>query len=133
MYRGRAASMLLEDAPKRLWTEFTKCPHENLANPSRVHVDPFGYVHVCQGISIGNIWQHPLPEIIQSYDPSSNPIIGPLLEAGPVALVKKFDLHHEEIYADACHLCYAARLALKARFPESLTPGQMYGEIPRGC
>jgi hypothetical protein len=34
---------------------------------------------------------------------------------------------HEESYADACHLCYQARCALRARFPEILTPDQMYG------
>jgi len=128
MYRGRAASKLLEDAPRKTWTEFTKCPHENLASPERVHVDPLGYVHVCQGLSIGNAWQHPFSQIIQSYDASSNPIIKPLVEGGPAALVKEFNLAHKRTYADACHLCYEARLQLRARFHDILAPGQMYGE-----
>jgi len=128
MYRGRAASKLLEAASRRPWTDFTKCPYEDLANPQRVHVDPLGYVHVCQGISIGNAWQRTFSEIIRSYNPSFHPIIRPLLEAGPVALVKKFHLPNEDTYADACHLCYLARLALRDRFPEYLAPAQMYGE-----
>jgi len=59
MYKGRAATELPEDTDKKPWDELTKCPYEDLANPERVHVDPLGYVHVCQGISIGNAWQKP--------------------------------------------------------------------------
>lgn len=128
MYRGRATSKLLNEAPRRPWSEFTKCPHEDLANPARVHIDPLGYVHVCQGITIGNAWEQPFSRIIRTYNPSSHPIIGPLLEGGPVALVKGFDLPCEGIYADACHLCYVARQFLRTRFPEQLAPTQMYGE-----
>jgi len=128
MYRGRAAKKLLKEASQKPWAEMTKCPHENLASPERVHVDPLGYVHVCQGLSIGNAWQRPFSEIIQSYDAFRHPIMKPLVEGGPVALVKKFDLPHKRTYADACHLCYEARLQLRAKFPEALTPGQMYGE-----
>jgi len=131
MYRGRAATKLLEGAPRKPWTEFIKCPYEDLASPKRVHLDPLGYVHLCQGISMGNAWERPFSEIVQSYDPVSHQIIGPLLDGGPVALVRKFNLPHEETYADACHLCYIARLALRARFPKCLTPGQMYGEMPQ--
>ena len=128
MYRGRAAKKLLEEAPRKPWTEFTKCPHENLASPERVHVDPLGYIHVCQGLSIGNAWQRSFSEIIQSYDASSHPVMKPLVEGGPVALVKEFNLSHDETYADACHLCYEARLQLRLNFPELLAPNQMYGE-----
>jgi len=128
MYRGRAAKKLLEGAPSKHWTELKECPHEKLASPERVHVDPLGYVHVCQGLSIGNAWQRPFSEIIQSYDASSHPIMKPLVEGGPAALVKEFDLPHKSTYADACHLCYDARLQLRARFPDVLALGQMYGE-----
>jgi len=128
MYRGRAAKKLLEGAPRKPWAEFRECPHEKLASPERVHVDPLGYVHVCQGLSIGNAWQRPFSEIIQFYDASSHPIMKPLVEGGPAALVKEFGISHERTYADACHLCYEARLQLKTRFPDVLAPGQMYGE-----
>jgi len=128
MYRGRAASKLLEGAPRKPWTELKECPHENLASPERVHIDPLGFAHVCQGLSIGNAWQRYFSEIIRSYDASSHPIIKWLVKGGPAALVKEFGLPHEQNYADACHLCYNARLLLRARFPDVLAPGQMYGE-----
>jgi len=128
MYRGRAAKKLLEKAPRKPWTELTKCPYEHLDTPERVHIDPLGYIHVCQGLCIGNAWQQPFSEIIQSYDVNLHPIMKPLFEGGPVALVNKFNISHDENYADACHLCYEARLKLRAEFPEVLAPGQMYGE-----
>jgi len=127
MYRGRAAEKLLEEAPRKVWSEIKECPYEDLVNPKRVHVDPLGYVHVCQGLAIGNAWQNPFSGIIRSYDHSNHPIIQTLVEGGPAALIEKFGLSHEEEYADACHLCYIARLALRERFPQLLTPNQMYG------
>jgi hypothetical protein len=42
--------------------------------------------------------------------------------------VTEYGLPHGSGYADACHLCYEARTALRARMPEILGPGQMYGE-----
>jgi len=128
MYRGRAAKRLLKEAPTKSWSEFNKCPHENLIAPERVHVDPLGYVHVCQGLSIGNAWKQSFSKIIQSYDATSHPILKWLVEGGPVALIQQFGLPHEQSYADACHLCYEARLQLKSQFPDVLAPGQMYGE-----
>ena len=129
MYRGRAASELAEKADKKPWREFTKCPYEDLANPTRVHIDPLGYVHVCQGISIGNAWQKPLSQIVGEYSALEHPILGPLIQGGPAELVKKFGLPHEEHYADACHLCYAARRLLRRSHPRILAPDQMYGEF----
>jgi len=128
MYRGRAVKKLLKEAPMKPWSEFNKCLHENLMAPERVHVDPLGYVHLCQGLSIGNAWKQPFSKIIQSYDATSHPIVKWLAEGGPAALVQQFDLPHEQSYADACHLCYEARLQLKSQFRDVLAPGQMYGE-----
>jgi len=45
-----------------------------------------------------------------------------------VALVEKYNLPHDEAYADACHLCYTARQMLRNKFSEILAPDQMYGE-----
>lgn len=129
MYRGRAATKLVEKANKKLWREFTKCPYENFEKQGRVHVDPLGYVHVCQGISIGNAWQKPFSEIIEEYNPHGNPILEPLILGGPVALVEKFNLPHDEVYVDACHLCYVARVILRNKYPDILVPDQMYGEF----
>jgi len=128
MYKGRAASELVKTASKKPWSEFTKCPYEPLENPNRVHVDPLGHVHVCQGISIGNAWRQPFSEIINRYNPFAHPVIGPLIQGGPVALAEKYNLPHDESYADACHFCYNIRVALRNWFPETLAPKQMYGE-----
>ena len=128
MFKGRAAVKLVEGVARRPWQEFTGCPHERLEDPGRVHVDHLGNLHICQGVTMGSLFERPLAEIVATYDPQAHPIVGPLLEGGPAALVERYGLPHEEAYADACHLCYMARLRLRERFPQWLTPGQMYGE-----
>lgn len=127
MYRGRAAVNLSGRASGQPWESLAACPHEDLREPGRLHLDPLGNLHICQGIAIGNLFEKPLKQICDEYDPETHPICGPLLEGGPAALVTEYNLPHESTYADACHLCYAARTALRARFPECLQPDQMYG------
>jgi len=127
MFRGRAAEKLVGDLPRRPWTEFTSCPAEDLRNPGRVHVDAYGHVHLCQGLSMGNLWRRPLSEIVSGYDPDAHPICGPLLEGGPARLAVRYRMEHAETYISACHLCYEMRRALRERFPDYLAPPQVYG------
>jgi MoaA/NifB/PqqE/SkfB family radical SAM enzyme len=130
MFRGRAAIVLAPLTPptsRHPWEDFTECSHEDLRDPGRIHVDPLGNLHICQGVVIGNLFEKPLKEICASYDPDTHPICGLLLEGGPAALVSEYNLPHEPTYADVCHLCYQARLALRDRFPQYLSPDQMYG------
>lgn len=127
LYRGRAAEKLAPHVPQKPWDQFTECPWEDLRHPNRVHVDAYGNLHICQGISIGNLIERSLTDIMHDYDPDTHPVTGPLLDGGPVELVKRYGLQHDESYADACHLCYLSRCKLRDRFPEVLTPGQMYG------
>ena len=127
LYRGRAAEKLASRVPANPWKQFTECPWEDLRNPERLHVDVYGNLHICQGISIGNLLERPLAEIMRDYDPDAHPIVGPLLEGGPAEIVNRYGLSHEQAYADACHLCYASRCTLRDRFPDQLTPDQMYG------
>jgi hypothetical protein len=127
MYRGRAAEKLVRHAALRPWTEFTECPYEDLVEPGRIHLDPLGNLHICQGISIGNLFQRPLTDICSSYEPENHAVVGPLLSGGPEELARVYDLQLNEAYADACHLCYSARLALRERFPDLLVPDQVYG------
>lgn len=131
MYRGRAAEKLVAQAVKWPWEQFTECPYEDLREPGRLHVDPLGNLHVCQGISLGNIFQKSLRGICETYDPDSHPITGPLIKGGPAALVRQYNLPHEATYADACHLCCQSCRQLRTRFPEILCPDQMYGEVWR--
>jgi hypothetical protein len=127
MYRGRATQTLVDKADPKPWETFQECPHEDFREPGRVHLDPIGNLHICQGVSMGNLFQTPLRKICETYDPDSHPMIGPLLRGGPAGLVRHFNLPHEARYADACHLCYHARILLRDQFPEILCPDQMYG------
>jgi len=127
MYRGRAAEKLAARVAPKPWRQFDRCPWEDLRQPERLHVDAYGHLHVCQGISIGNLLQRPLIDIMRDYDPDRHPVVGPLLAGGPAALVDAYDLSHQPGYADACHLCYQARCELRKRFPDELAPAQMYG------
>jgi sulfatase maturation enzyme AslB (radical SAM superfamily) len=130
MYRGRAAKELVKKAVSSFsWDIFDSCPHEDLRDPGRIHLDPLGNLHICQGISIGNLFEKPLKEICEKYDAESHPICGLLLAGGPAALVNEYNLPHASHYADACHLCYEARIALRELFPQHLTPDQMYGVV----
>jgi len=129
MYRGRAAEKLVRHAALKPWTEFTECPYEDLVEPGRIHLDPLGNLHICQGISIGNLFQRPLIDICASYEPENHAVVGPLLSGGPAELARVYDLEVNEAYADACHLCYSARLALRERLPDLLVPDQVYGRF----
>ncbi len=125
--RGRAVDKLVEGLPTRSWEEFTECPHEELREPKRVHVDPFGHVHLCQGLSMGNMWEKPLSRLVKEYDADAHRVCGPLLRGGPAELVRAYDLDLRGDYVDECHLCFLARRALIDKFPEYLAPRQVYG------
>jgi Predicted Fe-S oxidoreductases len=129
MYRGRAVEKLAPRATRHPWEGFNACPHEDLREPGRIHLDPLGNLQICQGITIGNLFEKPLQQICEEYDADAHPICGPLLYGGPAALVNEYNFPHESSYADACHLCYAARISLRPRFPGQLSPDQMYGVI----
>lgn len=132
MYRGRAAEKLAGRVAGRPWNQFVECPHEDLREPGRLHLDPLGNLHLCQGIVLGNLFNASLKDICAGYQPDRHPVTGPLLAGGPVELVRRYKLPHQERYADACHLCYSARLAFRGRFPDILGPDQMYGGKPGG-
>ena len=127
-YRGRAACELVGRTEHQPGESFTECPGEELHEPGRVHLDPYGLVHLCQGITLGNIMKTTLREICEGYEPEAHPIVGPLLEGGPAELARRYDLGIEERYADACHLCYEARRTLREKYPEILGPPNVYGE-----
>src|SRR5574340_1140983 len=101
MYRGRAAVALTPRAARHPWQEFTTCPHEDLREPGRIHLDPLGNLHICQGIVVGNVFKKPLKEICDRYDADAHPVCGPLLSGGPVELVSEYNRPHEPAYADA--------------------------------
>jgi len=127
LLKGRAVEKLTEGLPGQKYDTFNECSDEDLRNPSRVHVDPHGYVHLCQGLVMGNMWETPLSELVENYDPDKHPICGPLLKGGPALLAETYNLDHEDEYISACHFCYLMRLALLNKFPKHLAPRQVYG------
>lgn len=126
-YRGRAAMTLAPKAAKKDWTSFDACPHENFADQQRVHLDPWGFVHACQGISIGNFREEPLSGILLDFDPRSHAVCGPLLSGGPAELARRLGKPKASKYADACHLCYEVRRRAREMYPRILAPPQVYG------
>jgi MoaA/NifB/PqqE/SkfB family radical SAM enzyme len=127
LFKGRPAEKLTEDLPRKPWHELNKCLDEDFSNQKRVHIDPFGYVHVCQGIVMGNINQTRLRKLFEDFDPYKHPICEPILSGGPAELGRRYHVYHEEGYVDECHLCYSVRLQLRKMFPNLLAPDQMYG------
>ena len=127
-FRGRAVDTLAEGLPRRPWETLSTCPHEDLRDPGRVHIDSLGYVHLCQGLSMGNMWETPLSELVEAYAPDAHPICGPLLAGGPARLAARYDVDRESGYIEECHLCYLTRLALTSAFPQYLGPPQVYGQ-----
>jgi hypothetical protein len=125
--RGRAVEKFAEGLPTRSRAELKDCPYEKLADPQRLHIDAYGNVQVCQGISIGNCWNTPLSELVKVYDGQEHPICGPLIRGGPVRLAEEHGVDLKGEYVDECHLCYATRVALLDKFPEFLAPRQVYG------
>lgn len=106
-----------ESAPRLPWETFTACPYAELISPSHLHVDPFGDLHLCRGLVIGNVFEYPLAELVDSYAPEEHAIIGPLLAGGPAGLVSRYGLQPHPGYADACQLCDHSRALLQSRFP----------------
>ncbi len=131
VFRGRAAHGLEQEQATWLWSSFDECPHEDLADPYRIHIDMYGQVQVCQGISIGNMERDSLTDILSAYDPIRHAITGPLIQGGPAELVRRYQVPHAQGAVDACHLCYAARRRLRERFPDELAPAWAYGGRPK--
>jgi organic radical activating enzyme len=127
MFKGRAVEKLSKDLPRVDWKEFTECPYEDFVNPERVHVDAFGNVHLCQGISMGNMWDIPLSELVKSYNVDKHPIAEYINSGGPVQLTEHYGVEHDESYVDVCHLCFDVRKKLIDKFPQYLSPKQVYG------
>jgi hypothetical protein len=127
VFRGRAADRLTGGLPSSPSRAFTECPYEDLETPERVHVDCFGNVQFCQGLSIGSLWETPLSRLFAAYRAQSHPICGPLVEGGPARLAETYGFASEDSAVTACHLCFVIRRALIDRFPDCLTPRQVYG------
>ncbi len=127
LFKGRAAEKLTAGLPSRPPEKLVSCPYEDLAEPERIHVDAFGNVHLCQGLSMGNMWATPLAKLVRNYNASKHPIAGPLVKGGPAKLADTYGVKVDAGCVDECHLCYLTRKSLVERFPEHLAPRGVYG------
>lgn len=121
-----------ESAAGRRPDELTACPHEDFAAPGRAHVGCDGELQLCQGISAGNVWTSGLAGLLATFDAPRMPVIAEILRGGPWELARAHGIEPARArYADACHLCFETRTALRAGglFPEALAPAQAYGVV----
>jgi len=127
-FRGRAVDKLVKGLARLDGSDFNQCPDEDFANPGRVHLDPFGNVHLCQGIIMGNIWKTPLEKLVREYDVNSHPICSCLQKGGPLKLAMEYGYSNQEGFVDPCHMCYETRKSILDDFPEYLGPAMVYGQ-----
>ena len=127
LFKGRAADKLTEGLPTRASKSFIECPHEELKEPGRIHVDPFGNAHICQGISMGNILKDGLRNVVERYDCNKHAICGPIIDGGPAELAERYDVEVQAAYVDECHMCFDTRRKLIGEYPEELAPAGVYG------
>ena len=123
---GRANERLKFDLPLSDWRSFTVCPFKDLQDPDTLFIDPLGNAQICQGISIGNIWVDHLSVLMEQFDIDSHPIYGPIVHNGPKGLVDEYRIIPLQEYQNACQMCYSLRRLLLSRFPEYLSPPQVY-------
>jgi hypothetical protein len=102
-------------APLLPWGTFTACPLEKLTSPDHAYVDPYGDLHLCHGLVIGNLFESSLASLVSRYDPEDHPISGLLLEGGPARLVTRYGLEPESRYEHACQLCRHCQALLFTR------------------
>ena len=134
-FRGRAADKLTEGLPTRPWRELQECPFEDLVSPSRVHVDSYGNIHICQGISIGNFWEKPLSEIMAEYHPDKHPICGPLGRKGPAGLIEELELELKQntsMNATPVIIVRRGLIGCLSRRADTQTSYGIFGELIRG-
>jgi len=127
LFKGRAVDKLVGDLPRRDYKVFDSCPKEELENPGRLHLDPYGNLHVCQGIIVGNMFKEPLKRIAENYDPKSHPVISVLLNGGPAKLAEMHNYDTTAGFVDHCHLCFEVRRKISDQFENHLGPKQVYG------
>jgi hypothetical protein len=130
-FRGRAVEVLAKDLPGKPAGTYRECPDEDIVDPKRLHLDPYGDLHICQGLIVANINTKSLKDFVAECDPLKHPVLKGLMERGPYRLGVLSGLINSEDegeYVDACHLCYLARKGMRSKYPNLLGPPGVYGE-----
>lgn len=102
---------------------------KDIDSPQAFEIDPYGWVLLCPGVSVGNAKKTSLSHILNTYDPTSIPILNILREDGPKGLLKEAEMkgYTPGMYVNECHMCYEVRKFLRKDYP-NLVPGICYGE-----
>lgn len=127
--RGRASSSEACQTEANNWRSFDHCS-ESFGGRSRVHIGPFGEIHLCQGLLLGSdARRRPLAEIFADSNPADHPICDSLISGGPTALAElaqDYGFAPKTGYADGCQLCFEARRYLRGYFPKFIGPDELY-------
>lgn len=97
--------------------------------PRMVYIDPYGNVQICYGLTIGNLRDTPLSEIVGSYSPQNHPFLKELDEKGVegvVELARSRGDKRPEAFSGKCDACFQSRKALRSTYPELLRPHECY-------
>ena len=122
MFSGRASETLLPGMDLLHADHFNECPRKDLESPESLFIDAYGFVQICPGIAIGNIYERSLDRIVETYKIQEHPILSPLQEEGPSGFIRDTKLNLKMLFVDACHCCYSARQALIDSYPDHLGP-----------
>ncbi|MBS3820576.1 MAG: hypothetical protein KGY81_02300 [Phycisphaerae bacterium] len=134
---GRAADELAGALPRRPIGSFAgqDC-REGLLRGKHVHILPDGGVYpgTCAGLLLGNVNEASIADLWQRLerDGASRPVLGRLVESGPVGLLDLAgDFQPEPVgYAGKCHLCWAVRrhLARRGENSDEIGPAWVYDD-----
>jgi hypothetical protein len=131
---GKASQFIPEDAcsmtgPKRKCWQWRTWGFIHPQGPHTVFIGPDEFVNVCYGVSLGNLKNKSLFDLLKDFEKRPNPIIKALLDEGVAGLVKKaqsYGWNQKLKFQNECHLCYAVRIFLKKYEPEFLQPDECY-------
>ncbi len=139
LFSGGRAGFELGDLTQRFPYQLFKnrsCATEILLS-RHCHFDPYGnYIPLfCGGLSLGNLKERRLSELVRSFDPSESKVIKVLVEEGPFGLAKWAESAYgfrpdPRGYTGKCHLCVDVRkfLCETEDFPE-LSPRAFYQNL----
>jgi MoaA/NifB/PqqE/SkfB family radical SAM enzyme len=133
---GRAAESLLEHYRLKRPRRKSVCRPPDYIGGSwdelhGLEIDPHGWIMICPGLSLGNVGDRPLSELLQWYAEDGNVLWQSLRENGAFGLLDlALDRGYRprSRYADICHMCYHVRKYLQPYFQANLAPIDCYRE-----
>lgn len=134
---GRAADLLAPLLPLKPPHAFQNQPcARHFLDARHIHIDGCGNIFsgTCVGIILQKTSATPqqsLPQIWKTFDVRNHPVLAPLAQAGPAALLDTalpLGYHPLPGYASKCHLCYHLRRFLfhQKLWPNHLGPAPCY-------